>query len=91
MTTAINAAALDLVREVLAEYIDISNIHVGGATELTAIGVDSLTLAEMLFAMEDRVGQHVPEPAQVPQTIGDLVAMIEPYVEAVAPQAAATA
>ena len=79
MSASASSAALDLVREVLAEYIDVSNIHVAESTELVAIGVDSLTLAEMLFALEDRVGTHVPEPSTVPTRIADLVSLIEPY------------
>jgi acyl carrier protein len=89
MNTAVSSAALDLVREVLAEYIDVSNIHVAESTELVAIGVDSLTLAEMLFALEDRVGTHVPEPVTVPTRIADLVALIEPYVDTLREQAIA--
>jgi acyl carrier protein len=88
-TAAASSAALDLVRDVLAEYVDIANIHVVGATELAAIGVDSLTLAEMLFALEDRVGTQVPEPAVVPTRIADLVALIEPYVDALRDRAIA--
>ena len=69
--------------------IDITNIHVGAQTELVSIGVDSLTLAEMLFALEDRVGTHVPEPTEVPTRIADLVTLIQPYVDALRGQAPA--
>jgi acyl carrier protein len=73
--------ALALVCQVLGEYVDVTPEQVTLQTELASINVDSLTLAEMLFALEDRVGAPVPEPAQLPRRIGDLVDLIEPHIE----------
>lgn len=44
---------------------------------LDALGVDSLTLAECLFYLE-HAGVKVAEPNVKPETVADLVALIEP-------------
>lgn len=44
---------------------------------LDTLEIDSLTLAECLFYLEDS-GVTVREPTSRPQTVADLVALIEP-------------
>jgi acyl carrier protein len=72
--------ALDLIRQSLHRYIDTPAENILPQTALLDIGVDSLTLVEMLFELEDKLGQRMPEPPATPQTIGDVMALIEPYL-----------
>ena len=47
------------------------------ATELASLGVDSLSLLEMVFEIEEKFGVRVDEDAPPPRSCGDLVALIE--------------
>lgn len=47
------------------------------ATELASLGVDSLSLLEMVFEIEERFGVKVDEDTPPPKSCGELVALIE--------------
>lgn len=47
------------------------------ATELSSLGVDSLSLLEMVFEIEEKFGVKVDEDASPPKSCGELVALIE--------------
>jgi acyl carrier protein len=83
------ARALAIVQETLAEYIDLPPDPIGLDTELAALKIDSLTLAELLFQLEDHVGGTIFDAEQVPQRIGDIVALIESHLPAQAVRDAA--
>lgn len=72
--------ALDLLRQVLAHFSDAPPEQVVPEAELDSLQVDSLTLAEMLFALEDRIGVPMAEPAERPKTVADLLRLIEPHL-----------
>lgn len=44
---------------------------------LEAIGVDSLTLLDLMFDMEDKFGVRMPDDLPRPETVGDLIAIFE--------------
>jgi acyl carrier protein len=72
--------ALTLVREALANYTDTpaSDIHLD--TTLADLQVDSLTLAELLFELEDHLGTTISDVVQAPKQISDIIALIEPFI-----------
>jgi len=72
---------LSLIRQVIGEYSDTAPDAVVPEASLEALNVDSLTLAEMLFALEDRLGVSMPEPTERPRFVADLVKLIEPYAD----------
>jgi len=76
--------ALGLVTEALTRYIDLPRDGLQMSSVLKEIGVDSLTLAELLFELEDRVGQAIPDLATQPITVSDVVALLQPYLQAAA-------
>jgi acyl carrier protein len=47
------------------------------ATELATLGVDSLSLLELVFEIEEKFGVKVDEDTPPPRSCGDLVALIE--------------
>lgn len=47
------------------------------ATELASLGVDSLSLLEMVFEIEERFGVKVDEDTPPPKSCGELVALVE--------------
>lgn len=47
------------------------------ATELASLGVDSLSMLEMVFEIEEKFGVKVEEDTPPPRNCGELVALIE--------------
>lgn len=50
-----------------------------GAT-LESLGLDSLAVIEFLFQVEDQFGIQIPDQANPPGTLGEMVQMIEPLM-----------
>ena len=73
-------AALAVVREALSRYTDAQPGDMQLDTALPDIQIDSLTLAELLFELEDRLNTTIPETTAVPRRVGDLVALVEPLL-----------
>jgi acyl carrier protein len=84
-----NMTALDLLRQVLGQFIDAPAEQIVPEAELTALQVDSLTLAEMLFELEDRIGVTMEEPKTPPRLVSDILLLIEPHLDAIRAKAAA--
>jgi acyl carrier protein len=72
--------ALRLVREALAKYTETPAQAIQMDTVLVDIEIDSLTLAELLFELEDRLGVTIEETKELPRLVGELVAMVEPHL-----------
>jgi len=81
--------ALNLLHQVLGHFTDAAPEQIVPEAALTDLQVDSLTLAEMLFELEDRLGVTLPEPAVRPQTVADVLGLIEPYLAQISARAAA--
>ncbi len=47
------------------------------AAELATLGVDSLTLLELMFEIEEKLGADVGEDTPPPKTCGDLRQLLE--------------
>jgi len=75
---------LDLIRGAVAHHTDIDIDLIVPGARLDALDIDSLTLAEMLFYIEDRSGKTI-EPETKPETVDDLVALIEASPQRVRP------
>jgi len=67
------AAAYEFVKERLG----VDARATDGATELASLGVDSLSLLELMFEIEEKFGVKVDEDTPPPKTCGELVALIE--------------
>ena len=76
--------SLTLIRQVIQKYCDAPPEAIVPEATLDALNVDSLSLAEMLFALEDTLGTSIAEPTQRPQTVADLQTLIEPFMGALA-------
>ncbi|WP_295958397.1 phosphopantetheine-binding protein [Rhodoferax sp.] len=72
--------ALNIVRSSLERYTDSPAEAIGMETLLADIQVDSLTTAELLFELEDWLETTIPETPSLPQSVSDLVSMLEPYL-----------
>jgi acyl carrier protein len=66
-------AAYEFVKERLG--VDIRSAD--AATELASVGVDSLSLLELMFEIEEKFDVKVDENTAPPRSCGELVALIE--------------
>lgn len=86
------STTFDAVRGVLQSQFDLDPDRLEPATPLADLGLDSLSLMEFVFAIEDRFSLRIPEerldPRQADLTLADLCRAIN---EALAPAASATA
>lgn len=67
------AAAYAIIEERLG--IDLKSAD--PAAELATLGVDSLTLLELMFEIEEKLGADVGEDTPPPKTCGDLRQLLE--------------
>jgi len=61
----------------LQERLDVDVKSADAATELASLGVDSLSLLEMMFEIEEEFGIKVDENTPLPRSCGELVTLIE--------------
>lgn len=87
-TTPVNPVALALLRQVLGHFSDATPEQVVPEADLASLQVDSLTLAEMLFALEDQIGVTLDEPSVRPHTVADILCLIEPHLASIQARAA---
>lgn len=73
---------LGLMREFLAERLEITGERVVPEAKLAELGVDSLMFAEMLFEFEDRanVELNIPSADSLPETVGELLSLIDTHL-----------
>lgn len=68
--------ANELILAAAAAYTDVQLERVVPTATLEELGIDSMTLAEMLFYIEDNIHREV-EPEARPYTIAEVIAVIE--------------
>ena len=49
---------------------------------LESLGLDSLAVIEFMFQIEDKFGIQIPDQANPPRTLGEMVQLIEPLLPA---------
>ena len=62
---------------ILEERLGIDLKSADPAAELATLGVDSLTLLELMFEIEEKLGVDVGEDTPPPKTCGDLRQLLE--------------
>ena len=68
--------------EVLSEKYDVDPTTISPEATLTELGLDSLTVVELLFDVEDEFGIKVPEERATFQTLAEAAALVGELVEA---------
>ncbi len=81
MNTTKTSYALSMVRQALTNYTETPTGDIHLETTLAELQVDSLTLAELLFELEDRLGKTISDVKQVPKDIAAIVELVEPFIE----------
>ena len=68
--------------EVLSEKYDVPREAISPEATLTELGLDSLTVVELLFDVEDEFGIEVPEERATFQTLAEAAALVDELVRA---------
>lgn len=72
--------ALETMQTLLHERLGIDKDKVTLDASLENLGIDSLMQIELLFDFEDKYKVKIPDITEKPTTIGELLAVIEPFV-----------
>lgn len=72
--------ALETMQTLLNERLGIDKDKVTLDASLGDLGIDSLMQIELLFDFEDKYKVKIPDITERPTTIGELLAVIEPFI-----------
>ena len=68
--------------ELLSEKYDVTRDAISPEATLTELGLDSLTVVELLFDVEDEFGIEVPEERATFETLAEAAALVDELVQA---------
>ena len=68
--------------QVLSEKYDVDPDAISPEATLTELGLDSLTIVELLFDVEDEFGIEIPEERATFQTLAEAAALVDELVQA---------
>ena len=72
----------EFIAEVLTEKYDVAQNIISPEATLAELGLDSLTVVELLFDVEDEFEIEVPEERANFQTLAEAAALVEELVQA---------
>lgn len=70
---------LKLIKTYLDQHLDNPPENLTPESRIDEIGIDSLTLLELMMELEDKYDFRLPEDAPTPETVGQLLALVEKY------------
>ena len=68
---------LELINEYLKRHVNNPPENLTLESKLDGIGLDSLALLELLFELEEKYGISLPNDLSRPETVGQLVEIVE--------------
>lgn len=78
--TVVNKKALVEMQSLLHERLGLDKETITPGASLESLGIDSLMQIELLFDFEDKYKIKIAETTARPNTIGELLAIIEPFM-----------
>ena len=75
-------SAYTFLAELLSEKYEVDPEVISPDAALTELGLDSLTIVEMLFDVEDEFGIEVPEERATFKTLAEAAALVDELVQA---------
>ena len=72
--------AMETMQTLLQERLGIDKEKVTLDASLEDLGIDSLMQIELLFDFDDKYKVKIPDLPEKPTTIGDLIAIVEPFI-----------
>ncbi len=76
-----NSSLLEILQDMLHDRLAIEKSKVTLDVPLADLGIDSLMQIELMFDFEDKYKVKIPDITERPTTIGELLAVIEPYIK----------
>jgi acyl carrier protein len=70
------------IKAMIAEHFGIETGKLTGETEIASLGIDSLSMIEFMFQMEEKFSIHMADSRAPMVTVADVVAEIERAVAA---------
>lgn len=70
---------LELIKEYVNRHTDNPPENLALESKLDEIGLDSLALLELMFEVEDKYGINLPNDVKMPETVGQLVELVEKF------------
>ncbi|MDA8362922.1 MAG: acyl carrier protein [Gammaproteobacteria bacterium] len=70
---------LEPIKAYLDRHFDNPPEHLALESRLDEIGIDSMALLELMMELEDKYDFRLPEDVPTPETVGQLVALVEQY------------
>ncbi|MCB4365915.1 acyl carrier protein [Hydrogenophaga taeniospiralis] len=67
----------ELIQKFLQDRLGTAPESIVPGARLVDLGLDSLMLAELMFEAEDRFAISIPSDLQMPNTVGDMTALID--------------
>ena len=72
----------EFLAQVLSEKYDVSSDAISPEATQTELGLDSLTVVELLLDVQDEFGIEVPEERATFQTLAEAAALVDELVQA---------
>lgn len=70
---------LELIKVYLDRHLDNPPENLTPESRIDEIGIDSLALLELMMELEDKYDFRLPEDVPTPETVGQLLALVEKY------------
>ena len=74
--------SIELIRAFLKDRLDTDPEKVVPEAVLAELGVDSLTMLELIFEFEDQYKIDLPADTAPPKTVGEMIALMESVLAA---------
>ena len=75
-------SSYEYIKQVLAEKYDIQPESIGPEATLTDLGLDSLSIAELMFDVGDKFEIDIPDDRANFSTLGEAAALVDELVQA---------
>jgi acyl carrier protein len=75
-------SSYEFLSEMLVEKYGVQAAAIGPEATLAELGLDSLSLTELLFDLEDKFAIEIPEDRATFRTLGEAAALIDDLVRA---------
>ncbi|HER34137.1 MAG: acyl carrier protein [Halothiobacillaceae bacterium] len=72
--------ALEIIRTGIAENTDIDPASVTPERRLDELGIDSFTLLELIFSLEERMNIELGNDVGTPETVQDLIDILRGHL-----------
>ncbi len=69
----------ELIKNYINDHVSNPPDNITLDSKLDEIGVDSLSLLELMFELEEKYNVRLPENIEKPETVGHLIALIEEH------------